>query len=145
MTARSVVPPPRDLASDLVDGPAASYRPGVCNIGAEEVARRRRGAWVAGLAAAVFYLGLLAIGAPDVVRFVVAVPAAGAAVSWLQARERFCVAFGSTGTYNFGPVGELEQVTEDDARRADRRKVVSMVGRGALIGIAVGVVAVLVP
>jgi uncharacterized membrane protein (DUF485 family) len=123
----------------------ATYRPGLCNIGPEEIARRRRGAWVAGLATLVFYLGLLAIGAPDAVRFVVAVPAAGAAVSWLQARERFCVAFGSTGTYNFGPVGELEQVTDDDARRADRRKVASMIGRGVMIGIAIGVLAVLVP
>jgi hypothetical protein len=130
-----------------VDGAAGTdgYRPGVCNIGPEEVARRRRGAWAAGLATAVFYLGLLAIGAPDVVRFGVAVPAAAAAVSWLQARERFCVAFGSTGTFNFGPVGELEQVDDAAARRADRRKVASMVGRGALIGVAVGLLAVLVP
>jgi hypothetical protein len=127
--------------ADAIEG----YRPGACNIGPEEVARRRRGAWVAGLTTVVFYLGLLAVGAPDAVRFVVAVPAAAAAVSWLQARERFCVAFGSTGTFNFGPVGELEQVGDADARRADRRKVASMVGRGALIGIAIGVLAVLVP
>jgi hypothetical protein len=127
------------------DDTVTMYRPGVCNIGPEEIARRRQGAWVAAVATGVFYLGLIAIGAPDLARFVVAVPAAGAAVSWLQARERFCVAFGTTGTFNFGPVGELDQVTDEAARRADRRKVASMVLRGAAVGIVVGVVAVLVP
>ena len=122
-----------------------AYRPGVCNIGPEEIARRRRGAWVASVGTVALYLGLLAIAAPDLVRFVVAVPAAGAAVSWLQARERFCVAFGSTGTFNFGPIGELDQVTDEAARRADRRKVVSMVARGAAVGVVVGILAVLVP
>ena len=121
------------------------YRPGVCNIGPEEIARRRQGAWIGGLATILLYVGLLAIAAPDVVRFIVAVPAAGAAISWLQVRERFCVAFGSTGTFNFGPVGELDQVADEAARRADRRKVASMVARGAAIGVVVGVVAVLVP
>ncbi len=128
-----------------VTAPDDAYRPGVCNIGPEEIARRRRSAWVASVATVALYLGLLAIAAPDPVRFIVAVPAAGAAVSWLQARERFCVAFGSTGTFNFGPVGELERVESEAARRADRRKVASMIARGVAIGIVVGSVAVLVP
>ena len=141
LTARPSIP---------LDGPeddrrATDYRPGACNIGPEEIARRRQGAWVAALATVFLYLGLLAIGAPDAARFVVAVPAAGAAISWLQVRERFCVAFGTTGVFNFGPVGELAQVEDDAARRADRRKVASMVVRGAGVGILVGVVAVLVP
>jgi len=140
MTAVSRIQGPRDAVEPVVD-----YRPGVCNIGPEEIARRRRGAWVAGLASVVFYLGLLAISAPDLVRFIVAVPAASAAISWLQARERFCVAFGTAGVFNFGPIGEIEQVSDREARRADRRKVISMVARGAAIGIVVGVIAVLVP
>jgi hypothetical protein len=143
MMASSDARLPRDGADAV--GSEADYRPGVCNIGPEEIARRRRGAWVAGLATVVFYLGLLAIGAPDLVRFIVAVPAATAAVSWLQARERFCVAFGSAGTYNFGPVGELERVADAEARRADRRKVASMVARGAAIGVVTGLLAILVP
>ena len=125
--------------------PEGDYLPGRCNIGPAEIARRRRGAFVAVITAIALYLGLLAISAPDPVRFIVAVPAASAAVSWLQVRERFCVAFGATGTYNFGPLGELEQVADAAARRADRRKVISMVLRGAAVGCLVGVVAVLVP
>ncbi len=121
------------------------YRPGACNIGPEEIDRRRRGAWIAGLATVVFYLGLLAIAAPDLVRFIVAVPAASAAISWLQARERFCVAFGMAGVFNFGPVGELERITDEDARRADRGRVASMVARGAAIGCVVGLLAVAIP
>lgn len=135
-----------DSPTTGADAPStgADYRPGTCNIGPDEIARRRRGAWIAGLATVVFYLGLLAIAAPDPVRFIVAVPAASAAVSWLQARERFCVAFGTAGVFNFGPIGEIEQVVDEAARRADRRKVASMVARGAGMGIVVGLAAVLV-
>ena len=145
MTAALQARPPDDAHAGGSDDGSSAYRPGVCNIGPEEIARRRRSAWVAGLATVVFYLGLLAIGAPGAVRLIVAVPAAITAVTWLQARERFCVAFGATGTFNFGPVGELDQVADEAARRADRRKVASMIARGAAIGLVVGVLAALVP
>jgi hypothetical protein len=126
-------------------GVPTDYRPGACNIGPAEVARRRRAVLVGVVASLALYLGLLAIGAPDAIRFVVAVPAASAAISWLQVRERFCVAFGLTGVFNFGPLGELESVADAEARRADRRKVASMVARGAAIGVVVGLLAVFVP
>ncbi len=96
------------------------YRPGVCNIGPEEISRRRRGAWAATVLAVGVYLVLVAAAVPDVWRLVVALPAAAAAVSWLQVRERFCVGFGSAGVFNFGAYGSTESIVDDDARRADQ-------------------------
>ncbi|MET1232150.1 MAG: hypothetical protein ABWY52_04795 [Candidatus Limnocylindrales bacterium] len=125
-------------------GPA-DYQPGACNIGPAEIARRRRSVLVSGVTALALYLGLIAIAAPDIVRLLVALPAASAAISWLQVRERFCVAFGIAGVFNFGPVGELESIQSAAARRADRRKVASMVARGSVVGLLIGIVAVLVP
>jgi hypothetical protein len=141
----------RRLTATALPGPSPTagvpldYRPGECNIGPAEVARRRRAVLVGLVATLALYLGLLAIAAPDLVRFIVAVPAASTAISWLQVRERFCVAFGVSGVFNFGRLGELDQVADAEARRADRRKVRSMVLRGSAIGLVVGVLAVLVP
>lgn len=124
---------------------SAGYRPGECNIGTAEIARRRRSAWAATLATLVLWAILLAAGVPHLSRFVVAVPAAAAGVTWLQVRERFCVAFGSAGVFNFGSLGPVQAVGDEADRRADRRKAASMIVRGLAAGLLVGVVAVLVP
>lgn len=121
------------------------YRPGICNIGPEEISRRRRGAWAATILAVGIYLVLVVVAVPDVWRLVVALPAAAAAVSWLQVRERFCVGFGTAGVFNFGSYGSTESIIDDDARRADQRKVRSMIVRALLVGAIVGLAAVLIP
>ena len=124
---------------------APTYRAGGCNIGPAEIARRRRGAWLASAATVAFYVALVALGPPPAARLLVALPAASAAVSWLQVRERFCVAFGGAGVFNFGPLGRPLRVTDAAARRADRRKAASMVLRGGLLGLGLGVLAALIP
>jgi hypothetical protein len=123
----------------------AVYRPGQCNIGSAEIARRRRGAWVATLMTIGLYVLLVASGLPPLMRLGVALPAAAAAITWLQVRERFCVAFGGAGVFNLGPLGRPSVVVAEAERRADRRKAASMIVRGALLGLLVGIAAVRVP
>ncbi|HUG47181.1 MAG TPA: hypothetical protein VMP67_02090 [Candidatus Limnocylindria bacterium] len=124
---------------------AASYRAGVCNIGRDEIARRRRAGHV-GLA---LTLGgcvvLLGIGAPPLSRIVLALPAAVAASGYLQARLKFCAGFGSRGIFNFDTVGQSEQVVDEEARRRDRAKATQIGLASLAIGVAVGVVAVALP
>jgi hypothetical protein len=123
----------------------AEYRPGICNIGPEEIGRRRRAGHVGLLATVVLLVVLVAIGAPPLVRLIVAIPAAGAASGYLQAWLKFCAGFGSRGIFNFGPLGQTEQVADADARRRDRGRA-GQIGLASLaIGIAVGVVAALLP
>jgi len=123
----------------------AEYRPGVCNIGPEEIARRRRAGHVGILASLILLVILLAIGAPSLARLIVALPVAGAASGYLQAWLRFCAGFGSRGVFNFGPLGQKEQVVDGDARRRDRARA-RQIGLASLaIGIASGVVAALLP
>ena len=126
-------------------GARVDYVPGVCNIGPQEIARRR---WAGHLAAA-FTIGLLvvliAIDVPAVFRFVVALPAAGAAAGYLQAWLRFCAAFGSAGEFNFGPLGRRRQVTDATARSRDRHRAAQIALASGAIGAAVGIVAVLLP
>jgi uncharacterized membrane protein (DUF485 family) len=123
----------------------AEYRPGECNIGSAEIARRRRGAWAATVLTLGLYVALLTLAWAPVWRLTVALPAAAAAITWLQVRERFCVAFGGAGVFNLGPLGRPTAVVDAAARRADRRKAASMIARGALLGLLPGIAAVLVP
>lgn len=123
----------------------AAYQPGSCNIGPAEIARRRRAGHIALFATVVLFAVLLAIDAPPLARFIVALPVAGAASGYLQAWVRFCAGFGSRGIFNFGQLGQTVQVTDADALGRDRRKA-RQIGLASLaIGLAVGLVAALLP
>ncbi|MGZ3587587.1 MAG: hypothetical protein ACXVAE_00810 [Candidatus Limnocylindrales bacterium] len=121
------------------------YEAGACNIGPAEIARRRRGAWLATVATVVLAAFLFVAGVPPIWRLIVALPAAAAAVSWLQVRLRFCVAFAVGGQYNFGPLGMMRQVIDARARRADLARAAGMIALGSSVGLVVGVVLVLLP
>jgi hypothetical protein len=121
------------------------YRPGSCNIGPAEIARRRRTGWVGLGAAAVLAVGLVMVDAPAAARWLVALPMAIGAIGFLQARFRFCAAYGAAGVRNFGAPGTVDRVEDAAARRADRSKAVAIVLAGGAIGIAAALGFVIVP
>jgi hypothetical protein len=121
------------------------YQPGTCNIGPAEIARRRRAGHVGLGATVTLFGGLVVVGAPPLARISVALPAMVSASGYLQARLRFCAGFGSRGVFNFGPLGQTEQVVDDVARERDRARA-RQIGLASLaIGVLVGVAAVFVP
>ena len=121
------------------------YQPGLCNIGPAEIARRRR-AGHTGLAAALgLFILLVAVGAPDWMRFLVAIPAIGAAAGHIQARLKFCAGFGAAGVFNFGQLGPTERVHAAEDRARDRARAVQIGKTSIAIGIAAGLVAVVIP
>jgi hypothetical protein len=61
------------------------YESGVCNIGPAEVAYRRLWGHIGLLVTLLALAGLVGIGAPPAARFLIALPAAGAGVGYLQA------------------------------------------------------------
>jgi hypothetical protein len=121
------------------------YRAGICNIGPAEIARRRQVGHIGLVATIALFVGLVALGAPQPVRLLVALPAAGAASGYLQAFLHFCAGFGSRGLYNFGSLGTQRLVT-DPAARARDMLMSARIGIAAVgIGIAVGAIAALLP
>jgi hypothetical protein len=123
----------------------AAYQPGVCNIGPEEIARRRRAGHVGLLVTLAVLAVLVAVHAPPLARLIAILPAAGSASGYLQAWLKFCAGFGSRGIFNFGRLGETTAVDDADARARDRRRS-RQIGLASLgIGIVVGIVAVLLP
>ncbi|HZL15278.1 MAG TPA: hypothetical protein VFC97_04160 [Verrucomicrobiae bacterium] len=121
-----------------------AYRAGVCNIGPAEIARRRAfgrfGLAVSGLLA----LAMLGVGAPPLVRLLVALPVAGSVISLLQARLRFCAAFGIAGLHNFGRVGSQDRVLDRAARLADRLTALRIIVAGSCAGLAAGAILALI-
>jgi hypothetical protein len=127
-------------------GPAPTYVPGACNIGPEEIARRRAAAVTGLLATAGFAAALLVTGAPDPLRLLVAVPAAATTIAALQVRDRFCVAYAAQGVYNVdGPAGQATPVLDAYSRSRDRQRAVRMILAGAAIGLAAALALVLLP
>ena len=127
------------------DHAPGAYRAGTCNIGPAEIARRRSFGRAGLAVSALLALGLLGAGAPPIERLIVAVPVAGSAIGLIQARLRFCAAFGFAGLRNFGRLGGEERVADGAALRADRGVALRILAAGSLVGLAAGVALALVP
>jgi hypothetical protein len=131
--------------SPILATEAQGYQPGVCNIGPDEIAKRRRTGHLGAIATLVTFVVLAALGVPPIARFIVALPAALAASGYLQAYFKFCVAFGTAGVFNFGARGTTQHVVDAAARSRDRQRVLQLsLGIGA-IAVLIGALAVLVP
>ena len=141
MSGLSTPTPIRQIAIDP-DG----YVPGACNIGPWEI-RRRRVAAIAAFAAAIgLFAILVAIDAPAWTRIALIAPAWGGAISWLQARRHFCVAYAMGGLANFGSGEGTRKAVVDPAQRAlDRRATALLLRDAFLIAIVPVIVAVLLP
>jgi hypothetical protein len=117
------------------------YVPGSCNIGPAEIALRRRAGHAGLVVTAALGAALLRSDLPRAWRLTLAVPAAGAASGYLQARERFCADFGWRGVYNFDRRGQEQPVAGDDALAQDRRKAIRIAAAAGAIGVGVALVA----
>jgi hypothetical protein len=132
----SITPAPMD---------EGQYVPGVCNIGPQEIRRRRRSGYVGTAITVGLFAVLVVIDAPPITRLVLFVPAAIAASGFIQAHLKFCAGFGQLGVFNFGDRGSTEHVADSAARRKDLVKAWQIGATSGLVGLAVAIVAVLLP
>lgn len=81
----------------------SQYIPGTCNLNLDEIAYRRKAGYLgAGIFFAVLIL-LLTFEAPRTARLALFLPAWIAAIGYLQAKHKFCVAYGAAGEQNATP------------------------------------------
>ena len=113
------------------------YVPGSCNIGPAEIALRRRAGHVGLAVTATLAAALLRSELHPAWRLLLAVPAAGAASGYLQARQRFCANYGFRGLYNFDRRGHEQPVVGDQAQAQDLRRARQIAGTSAAIGLGV--------
>jgi hypothetical protein len=120
------------------------YVAGTCNIGPEEIALRRRVGHVGVAATAALAAALIRSDLHPAWRLTLALPAAGAAAGYLQARQRFCADFGWRGVYNFDRRGVEQPVADAQAAAQDRRQALRITAASAAIGLGVALAATLV-
>jgi hypothetical protein len=118
------------------------YIPGTCNIGPEEIALRRRAGHVGLAVTAALGAALFRSDLHPAWRLALALPAAGAASGYLQARQRFCANYGFRGLYNFERRGQEQPVPVAGAQDEDRRRSLQIAATSAAIGAGVALVAV---
>jgi hypothetical protein len=117
------------------------YVPGTCNIGPEEIALRRRAGHVGLAVTAALGAALVRSNLHPAWRLALALPAAGAASGYLQARQRFCANYGFRGLYNFDTRGHEQPVPLPGTQAEDRRRSIQITTSSAAIGLGVALVA----
>ncbi|MGA1738840.1 MAG: hypothetical protein ACO4AM_06135, partial [Candidatus Nanopelagicaceae bacterium] len=58
------------------------------------------------------------------------------ATGYIQSRRKFCMAYGFSGAFNLGKLGELSRVQDPVDRAADRKTALSILGQAALLALA---------
>jgi len=119
------------------------YMAGVCNIGPEEIKRRRNIGWLGLVITLVLLAILVATGVNHWWRLFMFFPVTLSASGFIQAAFGFCTGFASKGVYNFGPTGGMEKVGDEASKQKDKRKGTLLTLYAVCIGIVVTLLAVI--
>lgn len=117
------------------------YIPGVCNIGNEEIKKRKQAGWIGLIATAVLWVLFVFTEVQHIWRLTLFLPAMMSATGFLQAYTHFCVYFGFANLFNFGDVGKTDSVEQAEFRAKDKRKAWNILLSSILIGLVVALIA----
>jgi hypothetical protein len=105
----------------------ADYLAGSCNIGPSEIHRRYQVAITGGVLYLILGIFLVVSDQPTSARLIAFAPAMLASVGFIQARNRFCFAYGLMGVFNFDSAGDVKKVKDPAALKADRAQALRIV------------------
>jgi len=123
----------------------ADYIPGTCNIGAGEVSRRRLVAFIGLALSLVAFITFISMETPRSARISIFIPLLVTTIGWLQARKKFCLAFGIAGTFNFGKMGQLSRVADPISRAADRSAAIKLLAQSTAYAAAITAIVIALP
>lgn len=118
--------------------PADHYEPGVCNIGPEEIRARRRAYYASAVLTLVLLLATILVENILIHWLLIAasfLSMTGTAVNYLQIRNKFCVAFGLRGVFNFSELGNASKIQNQEQRRLDLRRTRIMLLQSLLVAV----------
>ncbi len=117
------------------------YIPGVCNMGREEIKRRKTGGWTGLILTLVAIFLLWWLDVSKWWRLVVFLPSVMGATGFIQAYTQFCVYFGFGHLFNFGDVGKTDSIEQKEFRTKDRARAWQLLsyalGAGLIITVTV--------
>ena len=123
----------------------SDYIPGTCNIGGGEVTRRRMVALLGLILTLSSTATLISNEASRQSRLSIFLPALVMSVGWVQSRKRFCFAYGLAGTFNFGALGKISRVSDQQARSADRIMAFKIIAQSAAYALIVTLLVIALP
>lgn len=121
-----------------------NYVPGVCNIGKEEINKRKRAGIVGLILTVLTYSLFVYFEVSKGVRFLTFIPAVISAIGFLQARMRFCAYYGLAEMFNFDSLEKSNKVDNNEFVRKDKKRARQIIYYSVLIGIGVGLIAVII-
>lgn len=119
----------------------SQYIPGTCNIGPEEIEKRKQTGWIGLTVTVLLWALFIWFDIPRIWKLTLFFPAMMSATGFLQAYMHFCVHFGFASLFNFGEVGKTDTVQQAEFRTKDKRKAWRIVIYAALIGLAITLIA----
>ena len=117
------------------------YIPGVCNIGPEEIKKRKQAGWMGFIATVALWAVFVWFGVAPAWRLLLFFPAMMSATGFLQAYMHFCAYFGFASLFNFGDVGKTDSVSQAEFRAKDRRRAWQIIIYSVLIGLIISLTA----
>ena len=111
----------------------SDYVAGSCNIGPSEIHRRYQVAITGGVFYVILGIALFASNQSTSIRLIAFAPAMLASVGFIQARNRFCFAYGLMGVFNFDTAGDIKKIKDQAALKADRITAIKIVVKSALL------------
>ena len=121
------------------------YVAGSCNIGTGEIRRRQVVAIIGSALSVSALIGFISTNAEPSLRLGIFIPLAVAAIGWVQSQRKFCLAYGLTGTFNFGKLGQLSRVQDKAALAADRKTAVVILSQSLSLAAVLTLVIYLLP
>ena len=121
------------------------YIAGSCNIGNGEIRRRQVVALAGAVISATSLIGLLNTDAARTARFSLFFPLMVFAIGFIQARKKFCLAYGFMGTFNFGKLGQISRVSDPLAKKADRKTALTILAQSFFLALGLTLAAFALP
>jgi hypothetical protein len=109
------------------------YVAGSCNIGPSEIHRRYQVAIAGGVLYSLLAIFLIASDQSTSTRLIAFAPAMLASVGFIQARNRFCFAYGLMGVFNFDTAGDVKKIKDPAALKADRTNALKIIAKSLLL------------
>lgn len=120
------------------------YIPGICNIGREEIRKRK----LIGFIGLVFTIVTLFIityyNSPIHIKLLVIIPAVVSSIGYLQAKVHFCIFYGWAAFFNFDSLGKKTKVEIDKYKILDKKKSILILLYSLSIGLIIGLVALII-
>ena len=102
------------------------YIAGTSNIGKNQIRQRQAVALIGLFLSISALVGFISTNASQSVRLGIFLPLSVFSIGFIQARKKFCLAYGFMGTFNFGRLGKVSRVADKASIAADRKTALTI-------------------